>query len=341
MRCALLTIVLTAFLAAPPAGPPFVDITWMSFSNMLHEIGSAGVLIDGYITRIPPDAFADADMRYTKRPLTPDVPAVTRVFEAIGGKGRLSLLLTGHSHFDHSFDTAAWAKLSGAPVAGSKTTCFQVRAQGIPSERCKALEGGEEMSITEGVTMYVVRWNHSGDAKTNAHLHNPLELEAAPKPDPATGGLRAGVFEDFPNGGGGRAYLFVVDGPDGRYSWFFNNSASASDFEAPLANLQAAMKRAGISAVDLWIGSGGVAVAQMVVPVLRPRYFIPVHWDGLFTPFEAGVVKPYADPPLEAFLSTSKVALVRPAQYMDKWRLSRAGVSAVDNSKVKARAGVL
>jgi hypothetical protein len=38
------------------------------------------------------------------------------------------LLLTGHSHFDHSFDTAAWSRLTGAPIVGSKTTCLQVGA---------------------------------------------------------------------------------------------------------------------------------------------------------------------------------------------------------------------
>ena len=32
----------------------------------------------------------------------------------------------------------------------------------------------------------------------------------APRPDPQTGGLRGGVAEDFPNGGGNRAFLFVA-----------------------------------------------------------------------------------------------------------------------------------
>ncbi len=61
--------------------------------------------------------------------------------------------------------------------------------------------------------MRVVRWNHSGDPAKNREQHDPVELEAIPRQDPATGGLKAGVAEDFPNGGGNRGFLFTVDGP--------------------------------------------------------------------------------------------------------------------------------
>ena len=149
--------------------------------------------------------------------------------------------------------------------------------------------------LSEGVTMRVVRWNHSGDPSVNPEQHNPVELTAVPVRDAVSGGLRAGVAEDFPNGGGNRAYLFTVDGPDGQFSWFFSNSASAVD--------------------------------------------LPVHWDGLFGAFEAGVPKPYADSDVEAFLKASDVNLVKPAQYMDKWRLDRSGVRPVANTEVKKALG--
>jgi hypothetical protein len=67
--------------------------------------------------------------------------------------------------------------------------------------------------------MRVVRWNLSGDHASNPEQHDPVELTAVPHPDTATSGLRAGVAEDFPNGGGNRGFLFVVDGPQGRFSW--------------------------------------------------------------------------------------------------------------------------
>ena len=78
------------------------------------------------------------------------------------------------------------------------------------------------------------------------------------------------MAEDFPNGGGNRAFLFVVDGPDGRFSWFYQNSASAvdlnlpiviggTDYGAPIENLKAALKAEGLESVDLWIGTGGLS----------------------------------------------------------------------------------
>jgi hypothetical protein len=178
----------------------------------------------------------------------------------------------------------------------------------------------------------------------DSEQHNPVEL------DPVTGGLRAGVAEDFPNGGGNRAYLVTLDGPDGRFSWFFNNSASAVDLHvpivvdnvdhrAPIENLKAALNDAELTAVDLWMGSGGAPVAELVVPVLKQKAFIPVHWDGLRCAFEAGVPKPYADAGLEALLAASGVSVIKPVQYMDNWRLDRKSVRPVPNTGVKKALG--
>jgi hypothetical protein len=340
---------LQPMFAAPPA---FVDITWMSISNMYYELGPLNIVTDGYITRLPQDAFFGGGGGYaqTKRPFTPDVAAVTRVMNALGGPTRVNLLLTGHSHWDHSFDTATWSTLTGARIIGSKTTCLQAQAESVPAGRCRVVDGGEAIPLADGVTMRVVRWNHSGDPAVNPEQHNPVELKAVPVRDPATGGLRAGVAEDFPNGGGNRAYLFTVDAPGGRFSWFFNNSASAVDlhvpivvdgvdYGAPIENLKAAMRDAKLSAVDLWIGGSAVPVAKLVVPVLAPKAFMPVHWDGLFNSFDAGVPKPYADGGVEALMKASGVTVIKPAQYMDKWRLDRNGVRPIANAEVKKALG--
>lgn len=343
---------LCALATLQAAGPSSVDITWMSISNVHYEVGSLRILTDGYITRLPQSAFfgGGGGLASTRQTFKPDVGAVRRVLTAIGGPGSVNLLLTGHSHFDHSFDTATWSQLTGARIVGSKTTCFQAMAEDIPADRCTAVYGGERMSLADGVTLRVIRWNHSGDSATNPEQHNPIELDAAPRRDPQTGGLRAGVAEDFPNGGGNRAFLFIVDGPDGRFSWFFQNSASAADLHvpivvggtnhgAPLENLRAALEAEGLESVDLWIGSGGLSIAQLVAPVLKPKAYLPVHWDGLWGAFEAGVPRPFADPPLETFLQKSGTQMVKPLQYMDRWRLDRNGIRPIENVSVKKALG--
>jgi hypothetical protein len=321
-------------------------------ANIYYEIGSLRILADGYITRVPKSAFfgGGGGLAKTTQAFKPDVAGVARVLTALGGPSSVNLLLTGHSHFDHSFDTATWSTLTNAPIIGSKTTCLQAIAEHVPADRCTAVNGGERIALAGGVVMRVVRLNHSGDSVKNPEQHDAVELDATPRPDPQTGGLHAGVAEDFPNGGGGRGFLFVIDGPEGRYSWFYQNSASAVDlhlpivvggtnFGAPIENLKAALKAEGIDSVDLWIGTGGAPVAKLMLPVLKPKAYLPVHWDSFFSPFQAGVQKPFLDPALEVLLATSGVQLLRPTQYLDKWRLDRHGVRPVPNDAVKQALG--
>ena len=101
----------------------------------------------------------------------------------------------------------------------------------------------------------------------------------------------------------------------------------------------AAMEAAGISRVDLWIATGGREVAELVLPVVKPKAYLPVHWDGLFGAFKAGPPAPFSDPPLEKLLADAHIALIKPTQYMDKWRLDRGGVHPLDNAAVKAKLG--
>jgi hypothetical protein len=37
------------------------------------------------------------------------------------------------------------------------------------------------------------------------------------------------------------------------------------------------MRDAGLESVDLWTGTGGAAVAKLVLPLRRPKAYLPVH----------------------------------------------------------------
>ena len=298
-RKSLCTIALACLVQVASAAD-HVDITWMSITNLHLDFGKTRIVADGYITRLPQDLFfgGGGGLARTHRAARPDEAAVREVFDAIGGRAAVNLLITGHSHFDHSFDTPVWARLSGARIIGSPTTCLQARSARIPARRCREVLGGERIALGDGVAMYVVRWNHSGDPAKNPEQHDAVRTAVGSRAL-REGGLRAGVAEDFPNGGGNRAYLFVIDGPDGPVSLFFQDSASAVDLAVPIVvdgrdyrrtDRQSAARtaRCRIERVDLWIGTGGAEVASLVLPVLRPAAYMPVHWDGLFEPFTAG-----------------------------------------------------
>ena len=278
------------------------------------------------------------------------MPAITRVKNAMLGADKVDLLLAGHAHWDHSWDTPAWSRLTGAPMIGSLSACLQANAQGVTGDSCRIVSGGEQFDLGGGITMRVVRWNHSGDS-TNPIQHFARELYRPPVPDAATGGLRAGVGEDYPNGGGNRAFLFTVDSPEGKLSFFVNNSASAFDLDkdvvvdgvsygSPLGNLAAAMKDAGLTQVDAWIGTGGEPVAKMVVPVIHPKVYVPNHWDGLFNPFWPGMPYPFKDDALRAYLDAQKVAAARRRRSTSTSSCSRRAASrATPTTRVKSELG--
>src|SRR4051812_2866818 len=156
-----------------------------------------------------PKSFPGDQYAYTKAAAAVDTAAVTKVREALLGGAKLDYVLSGHSHFDHSWDTPTWAKLTGATMIGGRSSCMQAATQGVPAAQCKVVNGGEKIDLGHGVTVRIVRFNHSGDA-SNPIQHFARELYDPPVPD-ANGGLRGGVGEDYPNGGGGRAYLFTID----------------------------------------------------------------------------------------------------------------------------------
>jgi len=351
----VVALALSAACAVPAlAAPPSVEMTWMSIANWYFKIGDKRIVMDGYITRVPESLFTPSPVfpkdlyTYTKASYGVDLPAITKVRNAVLGTDRLDLLLAGHAHWDHSWDTPAWSRLTGAPMIGSLSACLQANAQGVTGDACRIVGGGEKFVLGDGVTLRVVRWNHSGD-NTNPIQHFGRELYRPPVPD-ATGGLRAGVGEDYPNGGGNRAFLFTVDSPEGQLSFFVNNSASAFDldkdivvdgvsFGSPLGNLAAAMKDAGLTQVDAWIATGGAPVAQMVVPVLHPKAYLPNHWDGLFNPFWPGMPYPFKDDALRSYLDAQKIPLIAQTQYFDKFVLTRSGVARDPNLAVKSTLG--
>src|SRR5262249_22813999 len=264
--------------------PNQAKITWVAVADWVVDIGSLHIYLDGALTRFDPNNLygGESGLSYSHAPVCFNKDVDQKVLGALEHKPNYHM--TGHSNLDHSYDTGTMAKMTNAPIIGSPSTCFQVQAQGLPTSQCKAVLGGESFDLGNDVKVRVVRWNHSGSS-ANPDLHNPRELTGPPTPDPATGCYRPGVLEDFPNGGGGRGFLFAAGDSGHQFSWYYVDTGSDFDFEqpvivdgtsygAPRDNLIAAMNNAGLTSVDLWIGLSSLPLAQKVVPILKPKAFI-------------------------------------------------------------------
>lgn len=364
----LVNVCICAQTTIPTTDLPSVNFTWMSNTNWFIETADVRILLDGWITRIPRPARPDLRKPETlaMQPLVPDTVAVKRVLGGLGKK-KIDYILSGHSHFDHSFDTAVWARLTGARVIGPRSTCLQAFAQGMPESQCTIVQGGETFDLGGGLSVRVVRWHHSGDISTpfGLLLQTPMELIDVPIPDPKTGGLRPGIF-DFPNGGGSWAYLFTLNHHEHRISWFYSTSGNADTFreskivdevflqeyDLTLNNLIITLQEKSIEEylieamdaekldhVDLWLGYNNSYHVEQVIPIIKPKAFIPQHWGGLWTPFFDGLKSPYSNEMLTSLLIKEGIDFHPQSQFMDKYRLDANGITPIANDEVKEELG--
>lgn len=343
---------------ADAAPPDSVTLTWLSVTNWLLEAGNTRILLDGYVSRVDRTTVEQNGTSTSPAPL--DTAAVRRVRDAVLPDHRLDWVLVGHGHWDHAFDTPAWARLTGARLAGARTVCLQAIALGIDGHRCTAVEGGETLALGPGVTARAVRWHHSGDSLSidGRRLRAPLELRDTPVVDRLTGGLRPGFLEDYPNGGGSRAWLITADTRDGPVTLFWSNTGNPQAWDAPVpadsalfrelgidvshlawapsdiptrAHLENALAEAADNPIDLWIGFGGAEHVRQVVATLRPRTFVPHHWDDFWTPMEDGPGRTFDATPIAAFLDSSGVGLIVPAEYYHRVVLRAGSTSRTGN----------
>src|SRR6266478_9704097 len=84
-----------------------MKMTWFSISNWGLEVGDLNLMIDGYVSRIPADYFSGGggQLGLTKKGWPIDRPLVDKMHGVLASKHPVKFLFTGHSHYDHSFDT--------------------------------------------------------------------------------------------------------------------------------------------------------------------------------------------------------------------------------------------
>jgi len=80
-----------------------------------------------------------------------------------------------------------------------------------------------------------------------------------------------------------------------------------------------------------------------VVPILKPKAFIPNHLGSFYVDFFQGYSAasgaPYADTATQSYMSSQNVKVVVPTQYMDAWNLDSTGTVSTPNSTVKQKLG--
>lgn len=346
--------------------PAEVTLTWLSVTNWLLEAGDTRILFDGYVSRVD-RSTVEADGSSTL-PAPLDTAAVQRVRAAVLPDRALDWVLVGHAHWDHGFDVPAWARLTGARIAGARTVCHQAAAHGVAADRCTAVEGGEVLELGPGIIARAVRWHHSGaDTDAGRILRAPLELRDPPTLDPATGGLRPGFLEDYPNGGGARAWLITVETAAGPFTLLWSNTGNPLAWDTPIAadsvlfrergidirhlewatshiptrdHLAEALADAGLEAVDLWIGATDSAHVRQVASLLHPRFYAPHHWDDFWLPLEESPGRVFPRETVEAVTDDAGIEVIVVERLFDRIVFSGERVRREDGDNVRETMGM-
>ncbi|HWO60506.1 MAG TPA: MBL fold metallo-hydrolase [Umezawaea sp.] len=233
-----------------------VRVTFLGTTTLLVDDGATQLLFDAFITDVPLTTALFGELRT-------DEGKVDRTLARVGAD-RVRAVFVSHSHYDHSLDAAYLARTTGAVLHGSESTLNIGRGGGVPEEGLARYEVGRPLRIGE-FTVTVLASKHSpgtigGDGTP---ITRPLAQPAGAKEY-----LEGGSF-DFLVQHGGHSLLV---------------KASAGFVPGGLAGIRVDALFCGTA------GSFGKNAAfreefyRHVVSAVRPRVFVPLHWNDFFTP---------------------------------------------------------
>lgn len=232
-----------------------VTIRWLGTAGHLIETERTTLLIDPFLSR--PNLLTVATAR-----LAPDEGAIRKQLPA-----NVDAVVCGHSHFDHLLDAPFIAKVSGASLIGSHTTCVFARASGVPESQLVVVPPeGREVPVGD-LVVRLVRSRHGRIFPVGVPF--PGEVRVPPR-------LPARLWH-YRMGG---AFGILVRA--GATTIYHNGSADLVD-----AELEGA--RADVLLVGLAGRQSTRGYLKRLVTSLRPSLILPTHHDSFFGPLEDGV----------------------------------------------------
>ncbi len=241
-----------------------VELRWLGVAGFTLRAGETVIAHDPFLSR--PGLLAELFRSYQ-----PDDAVLDRMLGPASPAPELahaSLLLVGHSHFDHLGDVPAIASRTGARVVGSETTANIAEGYGLAAER--ALVANPGAVLEEGA--FEVRVFESRHAKVLLG-RVPFEGELTEPPEAP---LHAFSFVL----GDARGYL-VTERATGVRIVLLSSAGRHLPALEEIGRLAAP--------VDLLLPAsrgGDADYARDLVRTLRPRLVVPHHFDDFTLPLD-------------------------------------------------------
>jgi L-ascorbate metabolism protein UlaG (beta-lactamase superfamily) len=244
------------FLPAGTLAPGKLTAQFFGTTTLLFRDGDHAVMVDGFLSR--PGMWTVLTGKVATDRARVDAALVQ------GRVGKIDLIVTGHSHYDHALDAPYIAARTGALLAGSPSTLQIGRGGGLPEARLRALAGGERLSAG-GFAVAVLKSLHSAGDRVPGTIDAPLAQPASVKE------YREGGSVSYLIGHGGACMLVH-----------------------PSANFVPGMYR-GARADMVFLATGGLGAQddafaerywQEVVRQTGARLVVPIHWDDFLRPLD-------------------------------------------------------
>ena len=255
-----------------------ITLDWLGCATFRLTINDLVLYLDAFMD-LPPGA--------------PDTGISTSKVE------RADFIMVGHSHFDHLWGAERIARNTGATVIGSHESIRLMRDEEVPEAQCMAVAGGEQIRLSDDVTVRVFPSQHSciwarmsppdevclGDMgltlqERTANLAARFARRSEPSTNPNAEAQRAYRAQNNqrPRGEGG-ALAYLIETPEGSIL-YKDTSGHWTGIMRDLRPDVALLAAAGRGNIDGEPVQGSLAqFASREVDLLRPKRVIISHHD--------------------------------------------------------------
>lgn len=258
----LLALLLPGMATAQSEDP--IKLKYFGAAGWEITDGTIKVLVDPYLTRIklgPSPSISPDDDRATVEREDIYVSDTLLIDSLITDA---DFILVHHSHFDHLADVPYIARITGAKVIGTETTCNILRAYGIEDDKLYPVKGGEDYQF-ENFSIRVIPSIHSAlDAKHYIDNRTYMEVPEAP--------LKVSEFIE----GGSMMFLARFANHD------VLTMGSMNFVERELQGIETDILIAGVNQSQLGLYKYNERLLKVTN---NPKIIIPTHWDNFRIPY--------------------------------------------------------
>lgn len=234
-----------------------VEVRWFSVTSLVLEDGETKIFFDPMFTR------AGIKHWLMLSQLKSDEELVKQVIKD-NGLEKIDALFASHSHYDHVIDAPTMAKLTGGTFYVDASSEIIAKAYQDPKIKTIRFENLKPIQIGKFTITPIMR------------KHSPirlLDLDWLPGPVPKD--FNFGMYDYHV----GDTWFYFIQHPDG-------NILLDQGSEPYLDNLKPFTESADVVIQGIANRSSDEAIVGGYIKALKPKIFIPTHFDNFFFGFD-------------------------------------------------------